>query len=376
MNLTQQEIINMMALTRIHRLSLMNARLLVDSIGNATEVLQNRNHLQDLIPEANEHLSAAFMGVDEALKHAEAEFAFAQQKHIRCLCITDEDYPDLLRQCPDAPLVLYYLGNADLNRLHIINVVGTRRCTEYGKDICRHFIADLQTVCPDVLIVSGLAYGIDVHAHRAALDCGLPTVGVLAHGLDMIYPQLHRKTAINMIKQGGLLTEYMSQTAIDKGNFVRRNRIVAGMTMATIVVESARKGGALITADLAAEYNREVCAFPGRVSDEYSEGCNLLIANQKAHLITNVDDFMAVMGWTNPRTPKKKQDLRQQELFPTLSEEEQKVLSTLDGVDQKPVNQIVIDANIPFSRVSAILFELELKGLVKVLGGARYKRLR
>lgn len=374
--MTQQETIYMMALTRIHQLSLMNARLLVEQVGSATDIFDNRTHLIDLVPDANDRLKAAFVDVDEALKRAEAEYAFAQQKHIRCLCITDEGYPELLRECPDAPLVLYYLGNADLNRLHIINVVGTRRCTEYGKDLCRHFIADLQTVCPDALIVSGLAYGIDVCAHRAALDCGLPTLGVLAHGLDMIYPALHRKTAVQMVRQGGLLTEYMSQTPIDKGNFVRRNRIVAGMTMATVVVESARKGGSLITAELAGEYNREVCTFPGRVFDEYSEGCNLLIAQQKAHLITGVDDFMAVMGWTNPRADNVKPKNQQQELFPMLTADEQTVLATLDDSDGKPVNNIVIDANIPFHKVSAILFELELKGLVKVLGGARYKRVR
>lgn len=349
----------------------------METMGDATAVVENRHRLRDAIPDATDQLVDALNGEwDKALKRAEAEYEYAEKKHIRCLTINDEDYPERLRECADAPLVLYYLGNADLNRLHVVSMVGTRRCTNYGKDLCRHFIADLQTVCPDTIVVSGLAYGIDIQSHRAALECGLPTVGVLAHGLDMIYPTMHRPTAVKMVGQGGLLTEYMSQTVIDKGNFVRRNRIVAGLSQATIVVESAYKGGALITAELANEYNREVCAFPGRVFDPYSEGCNRLIAEEKAHLITSVDDFLAFVGWTNPRTKKNRQESTQPELFTTLNEEEQLIVKALDGVDNKAVNQIVIDTNLSFNRVSSTLFELELKGLVAAVGGARYRLVR
>lgn len=182
-----------------------------------------------------------------------------------------------MRECDDAPLALFYRGNADLNTLHIINIVGTRHATPYGQDICTRFLADLSVLCPNILIVSGLAYGIDIHAHRAALQNHFKTIGVLAHGLDRIYPAEHRKTAVSMLEQGGLLTEFTSGTNPDRQNFVKRNRIVAGMSDATVVIESAAKGGALITAELAESYHRDCFAFPGRCNDEYSIGCNNLI---------------------------------------------------------------------------------------------------
>lgn len=182
-----------------------------------------------------------------------------------------------MRECDDAPLALFYRGNADLNTLHIINIVGTRHATPYGQDICTRFLADLSVLCPNTLIVSGLAYGIDIHAHRAALQNHFKTIGVLAHGLDRIYPAEHRKTAVSMLEQGGLLTEFTSGTNPDRQNFVKRNRIVAGMSDATVVIESAAKGGALITAELAESYHRDCFAFPGRCNDEYSIGCNNLI---------------------------------------------------------------------------------------------------
>lgn len=186
-----------------------------------------------------------------------------------------------MRECDDAPLALFYRGNADLNTLHIINIVGTRHATPYGQDICTRFLADLSVLCPNTLIVSGLAYGIDIHAHRAALQNHFKTIGVLAHGLDRIYPAEHRKTAISMLEQGGLLTEFTSGTNPDRQNFVKRNRIVAGMSDATVVIESAAKGGALITAELAESYHRDCFAFPGRCNDEYSIGCNNLIRKTK-----------------------------------------------------------------------------------------------
>lgn len=186
-----------------------------------------------------------------------------------------------MRECDDAPLALFYRGNADLNTLHIINMVGTRHATPYGQDICTRFLADLSALCPNTLIVSGLAYGIDIHAHRAALQNHFKTIGVLAHGLDRIYPAEHRKTAVSMLEQGGLLTEFTSGTNPDRQNFVKRNRIVAGMSDATVVIESAAKGGALITAELAESYHRDCFAFPGRCNDEYSIGCNNLIRKIK-----------------------------------------------------------------------------------------------
>lgn len=364
----------MMTLTRIPSLSQTNARLLVEQMGSASAVVEHRTDLPELLPESGKRLARVADEVDEARRRAETELEFCHSKHIRPLCITDADYPQLLTQCADAPLVLYYLGTANLNARRVVSIVGTRRITTYGKDLCARFVRELHEAYPDTLIVSGLAYGVDIHSHRAALEQGMPTVAVLAHGLDTIYPAVHRQTAIKMLERGGLLTEYMSHTPGDKGNFVRRNRIVAGMSVATVVVESAAKGGALITADLAAEYNREVCAFPGRTFDDYSAGCNRLIAQQKARLITGIDDFLDCVGWDNPKA--QQQPARQQELFPQLSADEQRIVDSLQKADSKAVNQICVETDIPFARTSALLFELELKGLVDVLGGARYRLKR
>jgi DNA processing protein len=276
-----------------------------------------------------------------------------------------------LRECDDAPLALFYRGNADLNALHVINMVGTRHATPYGQDICTRFLADLSVLCPNALIVSGLAYGIDIHAHRAALQNHFKTIGVLAHGLDRIYPAEHRKTAVSMLEQGGLLTEFTSGTNPDRQNFVKRNRIVAGMSDATVVIESAAKGGALITAELAESYHRDCFAFPGRCNDEYSIGCNNLIRKNQAVLITSAEDLVKAMGWENsPKTEK----TVQRELFPDLSEEEERIVKRLGKMSEGlQINTLVIDTNIPVNRMSALLFELEMKGVIRALAGGVYR---
>ena len=372
--MNSQEIIAAIALTKLKGLSLLNARILMEALGSASEVFAHRKDIVSMIPDASKRLVEAFGDVDEAMKIAEEEMAFIEQKRLKVFTLLDEDYPQRLKECEDAPLVLYYCGSANLNSQRIINIVGTRKCSEYGREVCNNFIADLKRYYPDTLIVSGLAYGIDVCAHRAALDNGMATVGVLAHGLDTIYPSMHRKIAADMVhQQGGLLTEYTTHTTPEKGNFVRRNRIVAGLCDACIVVESSAKGGSLITAELAMEYNRDVFAFPGRVYDEHSQGCNNLIRRQQATLITCAADLLDAMGWENPLANASKPQAVQQELFPDLTDEERALVNTLKSVDDKHINQIAIDANIPYSRASMILFDLEMKGIVKALGGARYK---
>ena len=372
--MNSQEIIAAIALTKLKGLSLLNARILMEALGSASEVFVHRKDIVSLIPDASKRLVEAFADVDEAMKMAEEEMAFIEQKRLKVFTLLDEDYPQRLKECEDAPLVLYYCGSANLNSQRVINIVGTRKCSEYGREVCNNFIADLKRYYPDTLIVSGLAYGIDVCAHRAALDNGMATVGVLAHGLDTIYPSMHRKIAADMVhQQGGLLTEYTTHTTPEKGNFVRRNRIVAGLCDACIVVESSAKGGSLITAELAMEYNRDVFAFPGRVYDEHSQGCNNLIRRQQATLITCAADLLDAMGWENPLAKTSKPQAVQQELFPDLTDEERALVNTLKSVDDKHINQIAIDANIPYSRASMILFDLEMKGIVKALGGARYK---
>ena len=369
-----QEIVSSIALTKLNGLSLLNARTLLDSLGSASEVFAHRKDIVGVIPDASKRLVAAFDHTDEALRLAEEEMKFVEQKRLRVLTLNDVDYPQRLRECEDAPLVLYYCGSANLNSQRVISIVGTRKCSEYGREVCNNFIADLKRYYPDMLIVSGLAYGIDVCAHRAALDNGMSTIGVLAHGLDTIYPSMHRQIAADMVhRQGGLLTEYGVHTTPEKGNFVRRNRIVAGMCDACIVVESSERGGSLITAELAMEYNRDVFAFPGRVYDEYSRGCNNLIRRQQATLLTCAADLLDAMGWDNPLKKDSKRKVVQQELFPDLTDEERALVNTLKDVDDKHINQIAIDANIPYARASMILFDLEMKGIVRALGGARYK---
>lgn len=372
--MTSEEIIYSIALTQLKGLSLLNARTLLDTVGSATEVFAHRKDILSIIPDASRRLVETLSNADEAVKRAEEEMAFVEKKGVCVLTLHDDDYPQRLRECEDAPLVLFTCGSAKLNAKRIISVVGTRKCSEYGREMCHSLIADLKRQCPDVLVVSGLAYGIDICAHRAALENSMSTVGVLAHGLDMIYPSMHRQTAIDMIRQGGgLLTEYLTGTRPEKMNFVRRNRIVAGLCDACIVVESAEKGGSLITAELALDYNRDVFAFPGRTYDEQSKGCNNLIRRHQATLITCAADLTELMGWADTQAKASTPQAIQKELFPDLTEEEQALLNTLKDVDDKHINQIAIDANIPYSRASMILFDLEMKGLVRALGGARYK---
>ena len=309
---------------------------------------------------------------DDALHRAAAEMEFITKNNIRVLTMQDDDYPARLRECPDAPIILYYKGEADLNQRHIINIVGTRHCTSYGQDLVRRLVTDLRQLCPDVLIVSGLAYGIDICAHRHALEMGFETVGVLAHGLDQIYPPHHRDTAAEMVKHGGLLTEYVSQTQAHPNNFRQRNRIVAGISDATILVESAIKGGGLITCRIAQEYGRDVFAFPGAVGMPYSEGCNKMIRNNTAALITSAQDLMESMGW---QTLKQQPEAVERELFPDLSPEEKAVVTLLQQTNDLQLNIISVKTNIPIGQLTALLFSLEMKGVVKSLAGGTYHLL-
>lgn len=369
--MTQDEQLSTLALTRIPGLGLIGARNLLNSMESATAIFQHRKELKQLVPGISDKLVNA-LDRPEAFQRAEQELLFCERNHIRCLTLHDEDYPSRLRECDDAPLALFYRGNANLNALHIINMVGTRHATPYGQDLCIRFLSDLSELCPDVLVVSGLAYGIDIHAHRAALQNNFQTIGVLAHGLDRIYPAEHRKTAVSMLEQGGLLTEFMSGTNPDRQNFVKRNRIVAGMSDATIVVESAAKGGALITAGLAESYHRDCFAFPGRINDEYSIGCNNLIRTNQAVLITSAKDLVEAMGWDYTSSDKKKTVQRQ--LFPELSEEEERIVNQLKKMPEGlQINTLVVETDIPVNKMSALLFELELKGVVRVLAGGVYR---
>lgn len=371
---TREECIFSIALTLVPGIGHIWAKKLVDGVGSATDVFRLRRELPERLPGVNSRV-VEVLDCPQALARAEQEYDFVEKNHIQCLTLADEQYPSRLRECDDAPIALFFKGNADLNALRVINMVGTRNATDYGKQLCATFLRDLKTLCPDVLVVSGLAYGIDIHTHRAALANELPTIGVLAHGLDRIYPSVHRKTAVDMLPQGGLLTEFLSGTNPDKHNFVSRNRIVAGMADATIVVESAAKGGSLITADIAGGYHRDCFAFPGRTMDEYSCGCNQLIRDNKAALLLSAEDFVKALCWDTSSQSRKAESV-QRNLFPELSEEEQQIVSILERQGDLQINTLVVEADIPVHKVNAILFELEMKGVLRVLAGGMYQLLR
>ncbi len=302
------------------------------------------------------------------LQRATKEYEYVVSRGITPLYFTDPVYPQRLLQCDDAPLMLYGCGETDLNGVIPVAIVGTRHATAYGVDFVSRLVKRLAEKCRQrVMIVSGLAFGIDIAAHRAALDNGLPTVAVLAHGLNTIYPAQHRSAAVDILRHGGmLLTEYTSADAVHKGNFLARNRIVAGLCDATIVVESASKGGALVTARIAGAYNRDVFALPGRISDRWSEGCNHLIASNSAQLLTDADQLIESMGWAvNEEQP-------DPALFVETTEEEQRVIDWLIDHPDSHLNELAVAVDIPHGRLNGLLLELEFKDLVVCKPGARY----
>lgn len=307
-----------------------------------------------------------------ALLAATNEISFIRKNNITPLFFTDADYPQRLFECGDAPLMLYYKGSATLQAQRVVSIVGTRHATPYGRNFVETLVRDLADTCPDTLIVSGLAYGIDVTAHRAALRYGLPTVGVLAHGLNTIYPTQHRNTAVEMLGNGGLLTEYTSSQAVHRGLFLARNRIVAGLADAVVVVESGTKGGSLFTATIAGDYHRDVFALPGRVGDISSMGCNNLIRQNKAALLTCADDLIEAMGCGAPRKQPSQQSLAvEQEV--ELTAEEQSIMQYLALNGEGQINRMSVELNTPIATLSATLVELEFKGCVVAFPGGVYR---
>ncbi len=304
-----------------------------------------------------------------ALNKAEKEVEFIEKHNIQTLFYTDEGYPRRLKQCEDAPLLLYGKGNMQLNPPMTVAVVGTRNATDYGKQTCEELIQSFAG--KDILVVSGMAYGIDICVHQLCLKHSIPTVGVLGHGLDRLYPQAHKNAAKQMLAQGGLLTEFTSGTLPDRENFPMRNRIVAGMCDATIVVESKNKGGSLITADLANDYSRDVFAVPGNIGQIYSEGCNQLISQSKAHLYLSPAYFLNWMSWDGP----KKAKTTQRQLFPDLNEEEKRVVDILEQEGDLHMDALAMKSNNPISKTSVLLFQLEMSGWVKALPGQKYTLL-
>lgn len=310
----------------------------------------------------------------EALRNAEREIQFMIRHHVRPLFLDDPEYPRLLAESGNPPVVLYMLGETNLNPEHSVSIVGTRKCTPYGEGLCSKLTSDIASLFPDTLIVSGLAYGIDAAAHNGALAAGLPTVGVLGHGLDIIYPAAHRGLASTILKRGGaLLTEYPRGTRPHRNHFLERNRIVATMTHGVVLAESPEKGGAMSTASIAFSYSREVMCFPGRPTDTVSKGCNLLIKSLKASLIENVDDVCSVLGWEKPA---ESGTANTQTLFPELSGDTKKICDCLIAKgDPVSVDTIAYETSISVVQVMTLLADMEFEGLVRRHPGNRYMAL-
>ena len=374
--MNEQQLLYNIALTRIGHFSLASALHLYRTLGSGEEIFLHRNEAQDILPDCSPRLIDNLKDWSEPLKRAEVELEFCRNNNIRVLCLGDDNYPKRLEDCADAPLVMYYKGNANLNQSRVINIIGTRHCTTYGADFIRRFIHDLKALCPEVLVVSGLAYGVDINAHQQALAVGYETVGVVAHGLDYLYPAAHKDVAREMVNHGGLLTEFMTCTNADKGNFVRRNRIVAGMSDACILIESAAHGGGMITAGIAFDYGREVFALPGRVGDHFSEGCNNAIRENKAMLLTSGEDFVKAMGWEDDalRIEAQKKGIERQ-LFPDLSPEQQRIVDVLTKSNDLQLNQLSVKTGIPIGDITSILFQMEMMGVVKPMAGGNYHLL-
>lgn len=358
------------ALTSIPNIGNVTAKKLIAYCGNAEQVFSERLSALEKIPGIGSvYAKSILQHKEDALKTAEDELIFIDKNDITALTVFDADYPKRLVQCEDGPLVIYSKGNMNLNSTKIISIVGTRNATDYGKDFCEKLMEDLAP--HQALIVSGLAFGVDVCAHKAAVKNNIPTVGVVAHGLDKLYPSQHKGLANQMLDNGGLLSEFKSGTNPDRENFPKRNRIIAGLADATIVIESSKKGGSLITAELANSYNRDVFALPGRVNDAYSEGCNALIKQNKAHLLQSVKDLEYLMNWEL----KESKNNLQAQLFVELTPDEKVLFGLLQQQDKMPIDSLALTSQFSMSKTAALLLEMEFKNVVKSLPGKMYKVL-
>lgn len=357
------------AITLINGVGATTAKKLIAYSGSSKEVFKSKKSTLIKIPDIGE-VTAQNIVNQNILERAEQELKFIEKYKIVPLFYSDDEFPFRLKNCADSPVMLYTKGDANLNHQKMISIVGTRMASDYGKSFCENFIKEISEKYPEVVIVSGLAYGIDISAHKFSLANKVKTFAVLAHGLDRIYPQNHKTHAKHIVEENGsLITEFLSETIPDRQNFVQRNRIVAGMTDATIVIESGKKGGSLITADIANSYNRDVFAVPGRHGDEMSKGCNFLIKTNRANLLESVADIEYIMGWESSKT---NSNVQTQMNF-DLSTEEKLVYTILQQNKELNIDTICQKCELPMSETSAVLLNLEFSGLVKCLPGKIYK---
>ena len=366
--MSSTQLVHKLALGMIPGVGDITARKLVSYAGSPEAVFRESYRNLTKIPGIGEALAKAVSG-HEYLDDAAREVEFVERNKIKVFFYLDDDYPARLRQCEDSPVTFYFRGNADLNAPMILSIVGTRHATQHGRELCQRIVAELAHSFPGLVIVSGLAYGIDITSHRAAMAAGLPTVAVLGHGLKSIYPGVHAGTARSMLQNGGLLTDFSSSTLPERNNFIRRNRIIAGISDATLIVESGIKGGALITADIAASYNRDVMAIPGRPGDEWSAGCNALIRCNKAALVEKCEDIEYLLGWKPAALAAPVQTV----LFTAMTDHERKIWDALKNEGDLTMDALAGILEIPVYKLSTVLLQMELAGMITPCPGSVYR---
>jgi DNA processing protein len=356
------------ALGLIPRIGDINARKLVSYFGSVEAIFREPYRNLQKIPGIGSGM-AKYISERTYLRTAEKEADYVIKHNIRVCFYLDNDYPYRLRQCDDSPVVFYFRGTCDLNSSKMLSVVGTRNATTHGKEMCEKIISGLAINHPDVIIVSGLAYGIDISAHKSALTNNLQTIAVLGHGFKTIYPSIHSTIANSVMTNGGLLTDFTSDTLPERNNFLKRNRIIAGISDATLVIESGIKGGALITADMADSYNRDVFAVPGRPDDQWSAGCNNLIKTNKAALVESSGDLEYFLGWKQEKT----KPPVQKSLFSELSESEQGIYEMISKEGEITIDILCRELDLPVNKLSSLLLQMELKGVVRCYPGNLYR---
>jgi DNA processing protein len=366
--MNETELFYLLALQKVEGVGDIVAKKLLSHCGNAESIFKTKSSQLSSIDGIGSILLSKLKN-KTIFEKAETELKFIKNNEINVAFFQDDNYPERLKHCIDGPLLLFSSGNIDFSTRKIISIVGTRQITSSGTEFCKKLISDLAPLNP--IIVSGFAYGVDIVAHQAAIENNLQTIGVVAHGLDQIYPIVHKKHVTKMEKNGGFMTEFWSGTSPEKENFVKRNRIVAGMSEATIVIESADKGGSLITANLANDYNRDVFAVPGRTSDKFSQGCNNLIKTQKANLLTCAADIVYILNWDLEEKSKPVQ----KQLFVTLENDEQKIYDYLLKSGKEILDIIALECDFPIYKISGILLNMELKGVIRPLPGKLFEAI-
>lgn len=364
----EQDLFHLLALQRVEGVGDIMAKKLLTLFGNAESVFKAKASQLTGIDGVGSVLIKNLKD-KSVFEKANQELDFIQKNEINVAYFQDENYPERLKHCIDGPVLLFTSGNIDLKNKKIISIVGTRQITSYGIEFCRKLMEDIAPLNP--IIVSGFAYGVDIVAHQLAIENNLQTIGVVAHGLNQIYPKTHKKYVAKVEQNGGFMTEFWSSSNPDKENFVRRNRIVAGMSEATIVIESADRGGSLITANMANDYNRDVFAVPGRVTDKYSQGCNNLIKTQKANVLTSAADLIYILNWDLEKETKPVQ----KQLFVTLDADEQKVYDYLLKTGKEVMDIIALQCDFPIYRISGLLLNMELKGVIRPLPGKLFEAI-